>query len=84
MIVYTMYQVKGKLGQVKPYQVIIPINGKRITMKVDTGVIVTVMSEFTVTTIKNCPQLQKKDTKLHTYAGNQLKVKGSFEGECGI
>ena len=43
-------------------------------MEVDTGDTNTVMSEATWAAMENSPPLQKSNTQLHTYTGDELNV----------
>ena len=72
---YELYNIKS--SKPDPYCVNINVNGHEITMEVDTGASVTVISEQTYRqTLKSVPKIQPSDANLHTYTGEEFKVLG--------
>ena len=72
---YELYNIKS--SKPDPYCVNINVNGHEITMEVDTGASVTVISEQTYRqTLKSVPKIQPSDANLHTYTGEEIKVLG--------
>ena len=63
-----------------PIQVMVNLDGSDVTMEVDTGASVSVMSEATFQKLweGNRPKLNPTDVKLKTYTGEHLKVLGSI------
>ena len=63
---YELYNIKS--SKPDPYCVNISVNGHEITMEVDTGASVTVISEQTYRqTLKSVPKIQPSDANLHIY-----------------
>ena len=63
-----------------PIQVVVNLDGSDVTMEVDTGASVSVMSETTFQKLweGNCPKLNPTDVKLRTCTCERLKVLGSI------
>ena len=78
---YSLYAIKT--DKVNPIEVDIVINNAEVTMQVDTGASVSVMSEETYknTWTQERPALEPSTVKLKTYSGEQLKVLGSMRAQ---
>ena len=77
--VYTLFHLKEKL--VKPLTVTINVNGTALTMEVDTGAAVSVISELSYKStwpVENRPLLKKTSVQLRTYSGEKLPVLGEL------
>ena len=63
-----------------PIEVSVTVDGVPMTMQLDTGATVSVISEHTYhsTWPHNRPALQPSSTKLRTYSGEELEVIGSI------
>ena len=75
---YTLYPVQSQ--RVHPIEVQVKVNGACMTMELDTGASLTIISEQTYrkTWPQDTPPLQPSSTKLHTYTGEELEVRGSL------
>ena len=75
---FTMYHVGA--GPNAPFHTTITVNGRPLTMEVDTGAAVSVVSETTFGSIREgvtSLELQPTATRLQTYTGEPIQVKGS-------
>ena len=75
---YSLYQISSKQDS-KPLQVEVVINGQPLTMKLDTGAAVTLVSEETFQRKWSNVTLQTSMVRLHTYSGEPLPVVGQAE-----
>ena len=75
---YTLYPVQSQ--RVHPIEVQAKVNGACMTMELDTGASLTIISEQTYrkTWPQDTPPLQPSSTKLCTYTGEELEVRGSL------
>ena len=64
----------------EPMSVIVQVNQRELTMEVDTGASVSLISEATYKQLwqDNCPKLNRTTVKLRTYSGEMLVVLGSI------
>ena len=78
-------------NRVKPIQVTVNVNGVDITMEVDTGASVSIISESTYRKYwekGQAPPIVPSRTNLKTYTGEQLSIKGvinvtvKYENQC--
>ena len=68
----------------KPLQVVIKVNGADLTMEVDTGVSMSLISNVTFQKLwpaQNNPALLPTESKLRTYTGEQINVLGTISAE---
>lgn len=75
---YSMYHVGT--GSNNPFHATIIVNGRPLTMEVDTGAAVSIVSETTFSSLQDGTsslQLQPTTTRLRTYTGEPIHVKGS-------
>jgi hypothetical protein len=81
--IYDMYSTSLEGGQkVEPISVDIEIGiGQKVTMEVDTGASVSIISEQTYLGFKNPPPLKKSVAMLRTYTGSLIPTLGSFEAD---
>ena len=78
--VYTMFQLTNSRND--PLYITVRVNQAPIKMEIDTGATLTVISESTyrqVWTKEQAPPLQMTKTKLRTYTGQEIPVKGSLQ-----
>ena len=75
---YSLYQVGSKQAS-KPLQVEVVINGQPLSMELDTGAVVTLVSEETFQSKWSNVTLQPSTARLHTYSGEPLPVVGQAE-----
>jgi hypothetical protein len=78
---YSLYHMQDRTGK-EPLHIKLDVNNKEITMEVDTGASVSLLSEETFHTLwkgEAAPKLQKSSVTLKTYTGEQIKVVGSAE-----
>ena len=78
--VYTMFQLTNSRND--PLYITVRVNQVPIKMEIDTGATLTVISESTyrqVWTKEQAPPLQMTKTKLRTYTGQEIPVKGSLQ-----
>lgn len=69
-----------RLRKVDPYTVSIRLNGKCVTLEIDTGCSLTVMNEKTFQTMfqgAKTPRIRQVQIKLETYTGHPVKVSGA-------
>ena len=74
-------QEEGTRNHAKPLTVLVTINGKSVMMEIDTGSAVSIMSDSLFSSVFQNAHLQKTETKLCTYLGEQLPVKGKVTCE---
>ena len=80
-------QQEGTGSHTKPLTVLVTINGKSVTMEIDTGSSVSIISDSVFSSVFETATLQETEVKLCTYSGEQLPVKGkitcevSYEGQ---
>ena len=80
-------QQEGIGSHTKPLTVLVTINGKPVTMEIDTGSSVSITSDSVFSSVFETATLQETEVKLCTYSGEQLPVKGkitcevSYEGQ---
>ena len=75
---YTLFHVH--LGQNKPYEVTISVNGNPLRMKIDTGASVSVVDKETFNAIRRGEkplEIQKSSVRLQSYTGGGIPVLGS-------
>ena len=75
---YSLYQIGSKQAS-KPLQVEVVINGQPLSMELDTGAAVTLVSEETFQSKWSNVTLQPSTARLHTYSGEPLPVVGQAE-----
>ena len=63
-----------------PVVVEVVLNGKRVTMEVDTGAAVSLISEYTYRKYLRAVPLAPTDLQLHTYTDEKLEV----QGKCSV
>ena len=71
-------------GQVSPYCASVTVNGSPISMEIDTGASVSIISLETFESIKqgeSMLELEQTPVKLQTYNGGQIDVCGSTQVE---
>ena len=76
---YTLFNVTTNVS--KPLQVSLRINDADLTMEVDTGVSMSLISSVTFQKLwpaHSSPVLMATQTKLHTYTGEQINVLGTI------
>ena len=73
---YTMFALQSK---VQPIKVQVQLNSCEITMEVDTGASLTLLSESTYSQIATNQELKPTTVKLSTYTGELLPVLGSID-----
>ena len=76
---YSMFKVGKDRDQMKPYQVDLSVNSEKLSMEIDTGASVSVISESAYKAMEKPPQLKKSNTQLYTYTGNQLEICGAMD-----
>ena len=62
----------------KPYRVVLEINGRPLTLDIDTGAAVSVISERTQKKLFPTTTLEKTDVKLRTYTAKPILVLGQM------
>ena len=86
---YTLFNMN--INCVKPIQVTVNVNGVDITMEVDTGAFISIISESTYCKYwekGQAPPIVPSSTNLKTYTGEQLSIKGvinvtvKYENQC--
>ena len=86
---YTLFNMNS--NRVKPIQVTVNINGADITMEVDTGASVSIISEAAYCKYwkkGQAPPIVSSSTNLKTYTGEKLSIKGvinvtgKYEDQC--
>ena len=78
--VYTMFQLINSRND--PLYITVSVNQVPIKMEIDTGATLTVISESMYRqawTKEQAPPLQMTKTRLRTYAGQEIPVKGSLQ-----
>ena len=75
---YSLYQIGSKQSS-KPLQVEVVINGQPLSMELDTGAAVMLVSEETFQSKWSNVTLQPSTAQLHTYSGEPLPVVGQAE-----
>lgn len=63
----------------KPLHVKVLVNGKELTMEVDTGASISLVTKETFDNLWQRRKLEKSSIKLQTYTGEYIKVAGSTE-----
>ena len=76
---YSMFKVGKDRDQMKPYQVDLSVNDEKLSMEIDTGASVSVISESAYKAMEKPPQLKKSNKQLYTYTGNQLEICGAID-----
>lgn len=75
---YSMYGIGAPKPD--PFCGNIKLDGQDVTMEVDTGASVTVISEQTFRqTLKSTSKIQSSDANLHTYTGEEIRVLGTIK-----
>ncbi len=77
---YTLYQVVAR-SPVKPLEVDVEINGQKLSMEVDTGAAVSLISETTFQKWWPGTPLEPSSARLQTYSGEPIAVVGQLEAE---
>lgn len=72
---------KVKSGDTSPITVELLLNGSPLTMEVDTGAAVSIISEQRLKQVLPRAKLQKTTVKLRTYTGEAMSVLGEFAAE---
>ena len=75
---YPMFHISS--GSSKPLYATVTVNGKQLTMEVDTGASASIINQETFELIRegqSVLELQKSAVKLQTYTGEPIKVEGS-------
>ena len=75
---YSLYQIGSKQAS-KPLQVEVVISGQPLSMELDTGAAVMLVSEETFQSKWSNVTLQPSTAQLHTYSGEPLSVVGQAE-----
>ena len=72
---FTVFRTQSKE---KPYSVTVELDGVPLEMEVDTGVLLSVISEETLKVVRSevCLPLQKYSRRLKTYTGDAIPVLG--------
>ena len=80
---YQLFSIleEGTRNHTKPLTVLVNINDQSVKMEIDTGSAVSIMSESLFSSVFKTANLQETETKLCTYSGEQLPVKGKFTCE---
>ena len=76
---YGLYHVNKKRGRIRPLLVTVKAHSANLEMELDTGASASIISEETYRTLwknEQAPPLRKTDTKLRTYTGEALHLKG--------
>lgn len=79
---YSLHAIRGK--KTKPYVANFTVQGSEMSMEVDTGASLSVISESTYYKLwpsNAAPKLLDSEVKLRTYTGDYLKVLGEIEVE---
>ena len=65
----------------QPIRVEVKVNGQELSMELDTGVALTIMSEMTYSSLwpQGGPTIHQSSTSLKTYTGEPIKVRGRAE-----
>ena len=71
-------QQEGTGSHTKPLTVLVTINGKSVTMEIDTGSSVSIISDSVFSSVFETATLQETEVKLCTYSGEQSPVKGKI------
>ena len=71
-------------GRSKPINVEVVVDGKPLTMELDTGAAVSLVSESTYQQYWPDRQLQECKTRLITYSGEPLGVLGRWRLRCSV
>lgn len=78
---YTVHVV-GRKSQAAPLSVTVSINKKELSMEVDTGASVSIISERIYNKLwkrQDAPGLRRPAVRLHTYSGETLEVLGELD-----
>ena len=80
---YQLFSIleEGTRNHTKPLTVLVNINDQSVKMEIDTGSAVSIISESLFSSVFKTANLQETETKLCTYSGEQLPVKGKFTCE---
>ena len=73
--VYTMYRIESE-KKVKAFEVEVEICGKTVPMEIDTGATRTIINETTYRQLPDKPEMEKTQSKLSTYTGEEIPVVG--------
>ena len=80
---YTIFRVQGeRKARIAPYAVDMAINGKQVTMEIDTGAAVTIISENAfkeVQTGSRKMELKPTNARIRTYTGERISVLGEAD-----
>ena len=82
-----LYTISDK-SLVKPFTVDVKLNGKPLSMELDTGATVSLISQNTFKRLFPGTELQQSSTKLHSYSGESISVLGqlqvdvSYDDQC--
>ena len=79
---YTLFNVTT--NTCKPLQVVVKVNGADLTMEVDIGASMSLISNVTFQKLwpaQNSPALLPTESKLRTYTGEQINVLGTISAE---
>lgn len=75
---YVLHHLPAKPG-VEPYSVTVLIEGKSLQMEVDTGAVVSLVSEGTFRQLWPEKEIKKSVVRLCTYLGESLPILGELE-----
>ena len=78
---FTIQDTKGVTDKPDPLYVSVNLNGKQVSMELDTGSAVSIMSESKFKEISSDP-LQESQVNLCTYSGEKISVQG--EATCNV
>ena len=78
---FTIQDTKGVTDKPDPLYVSVDVNGKQVSMEIDTGSAVSIMSELKFKEISSDP-LQESQVNLCTYSGEKISVQG--EAMCNV
>lgn len=78
---FTIQDTKGVTDKPDPLYVSVNLNGKQVSMELDTGSAVSIMSESKFKEISSDP-LQESQVNLCTYSGEKISVQG--EAMCNV
>ena len=81
--VYTIFRVQGeRKPRIAPYAVDMAIHGKQVTMEIDTGAAVTIISENAFRQVKTGSrkmELKPTNARIRTYTGERISVLGEAD-----
>ena len=80
---YQLYNLQNSRS--KPLEITLLVNQKELTMEIDTGAALSLISEKTIKTVwyNAQPTLEPSNVKLHTYTKESIAVVGTMRTEVG-